>query len=319
MATINPALVAELAKLLGQPNPELMSGLGGDYVALPSIGLNGTRFKIERPDQDAYQFPNTSINVVMLGAWDGVRKQFYIKKYDPTATEVGAPDCSSDDGVTPLASSRAKQCDTCAACPHNAFGTAIAADGSAGKGKRCVDKKRLILFSPEPAKVSGGQVADHIFHMDVPPASFKPLKTYLQELSKHGIHDPVAVFTTIGFDAKSTFPVLTFSLANVLNVEGVQKLLALRDGDEVKEFKAPFKQPALAAPATTNVVALPVQQAAPATTKPAPAPVAPPIPVTPPAASAAPLPDLLSMGGGGMGIGDISDMSEEALAAQLGI
>lgn len=37
--------------------------------------------------------------------------------------EAQSPDCWSDDGVKPAADSRLKQCESCAACAQNAFGS----------------------------------------------------------------------------------------------------------------------------------------------------------------------------------------------------
>lgn len=65
-------------------------------------------------------------------------------KAPPRAGEKGKPpDCWSPDMLAPSPQSTDKQCDTCAECPHNQFGTA-----RDGRGKACSTKTWLFLVNP---------------------------------------------------------------------------------------------------------------------------------------------------------------------------
>lgn len=70
-------------------------------------------------------------------------RTYYEKAYNPKGEPV-PPDCKSIDCITPDADSPKKQAESCAACPHNVFGSA-----TVGKGKACKEYIRMFLVNPE--------------------------------------------------------------------------------------------------------------------------------------------------------------------------
>ena len=57
------------------------------------------------------------------------------------------PDCSSPDGKMPrLDVEGGPQCETCADCPHNKFGSAVDEKGVATRGKLCKNMRRIHVF-----------------------------------------------------------------------------------------------------------------------------------------------------------------------------
>lgn len=353
-ANMNDHSIAAIAALFNTASgfDTFMQGIGGS-TQLPSIRLSGTRFAVKMPDEEQFvlmddknpQIPVMQLPVVLLDAWPGSRKQYYIKKFDPNSTdEAAGPDCFSDDGVAPSSESTAKQAEACSACQWNVFGTAIGADGKPSAGKRCSDRKRLVVYTQQVKKSTGGAISDCIFHFDLPAGSFKNFGSYLKTVRGHGIPDPVAVITQVSFDQAHTYPVLAFSNGGVLQPEVIKRLLAERESDAVQPFKAAFASskpalprpaPAPALPTPAPVAVAPIVEPEP---EPAPAPapasvtpltartVAPPMAakpapkprVVPPAPRQAPADaDILDMldAGGDEGL----DSTDETLAASLGL
>lgn len=317
---IDSKLLAELADLISpDASADLLAGLGGSNE-FPSISLNGTRFMVNLPGEeprvilDAAGNVASSLQAVVFGAWPNPRKTFYLQKYDPKNPTKEAPDCFSEDGVSPDPAARNKQSENCAACQHNQFGTAVGADGNAGGGKRCTDKKRLIVCVRVP-----GADSTMVYHLDIPPASFKNFATYVREMQKNGVTDLVVCQTIISFDPAFTYPVLAFRFGQLYPRASVQKLLALRETDDVRALAAPTVK-ALPAPKPPVVeAAKPVEAPKPA---PEPAKAAPPalsvVPAAPaPTPPAAPGLDLFAdMAPPPQSVADLND---DELARSLGL
>ena len=170
------------------------------------------------PDDNLY------LKTVVLRAKAELQKRWYATKFDPSKEGV-APDCFSNDGVKPDASIPTPQCDTCAACPNNAFGSGSNENGAATAGKACTDNKMLAVFLP-------GQ---GVHELKITPASLKNWGMYVKALTSRGI--PVGnVFTLVGFVSEATFPVLTFQYGGPVPESGIEKLAALAVSPEVEEI-----------------------------------------------------------------------------------
>ena len=192
-------------------------------VQFPTIGLKGTRFVV-KSDGNETILPTVEIGVVLLGAKPNIIKSYYATAYDPNQTEFKAPDCSSDDGVKPKADSPLKQCESCAGCPQNQFGSGKDASGNPGKGKACSDRKLLAIYAN-----------NGIYGMSLPPASLKAFVHYVKETSKRGVDLSTAI-TVIGFDANFSYPVLTFGFGGFLGAEQCAKIDAFKVSPEVAEI-----------------------------------------------------------------------------------
>src|ERR1017187_9114303 len=117
-----------------------------------------------------------------------------------TEGSVDKPLCFSDDMVTPSPSAEESQCETCALCPHNAWGSGSNDKGEATKGKACSDTLRLAIASPANL--------DDPYMLRVPPASLKAFAEASKWLSSHNVPINRALIR-IGFDTDKT-GVLTF-------------------------------------------------------------------------------------------------------------
>ncbi len=83
-----------------------------------------------------------NINVVVVNASPKVGRIFYMKQWTPDA-EPSAPDCFSNDGMTPDAKAENPQSDRCDSCPQNIKGS------GQGNSKACRYSRRLALVLEE--------------------------------------------------------------------------------------------------------------------------------------------------------------------------
>ena len=170
---------------------------------------DGEEVTITFPDNDANRaagivgMPVPQLQAVVLKAKPGKEKVWYATKFMP-GQETQAPDCSSDDGIKPNADSRLKQCDNCASCPQNVFGSGTDASGNATGGKACADRKVLAMYA-----------AGSAYRFAVPPASLKSWDSYCNQLTTKGLPLP-AVITIVGFEQGDTAYKLTFAFGGML-------------------------------------------------------------------------------------------------------
>jgi hypothetical protein len=198
-------------KMAGKNSFALVDGNGAE-TTIPM----GQMFK--GPDDNFY------LKTVVLRAKKELQKVWYATKYSKDG-EGQAPDCFSNDGVKPDATIAAPQCDTCANCPHNAFGSGVNDSGQATAGKACTDNKILAVFLPNKGPHS----------LKITPAALKNWGLYVKALTSRGILVG-NVFTLIGFDQAATFPVLTFQYGGPIPETAVGKLAELSRSAEVEEI-----------------------------------------------------------------------------------
>lgn len=187
-------------------------------VKYPVISIKNGRFWLKRDDDKNMILrpkanatdpdePATYIDLVVLNLQKS--KTFYAEGY--TDGSEAKPDCSSNDGVKPDSGAENKQCDTCALCPHNAWGSGTNDKGEATKGKACSDVLRLA--------VAAATNIDDPMLLRVPPASLKNLSEMSRLLSKKNI--PLnAVLVRTSFDSAATGVVLTFKPVGFLDAAG---------------------------------------------------------------------------------------------------
>jgi hypothetical protein len=235
---------------------DLGAGVSGGYSHIGykgkvwSIRHKGEETNLMRDDGDG---PRGSIEIVILKAAQAISKVWYEKGYTEGSKE--APDCFSANGLTPDPSSVKKQCNVCATCPRNAFGSAIKQDGTPGKGKACSDSKRLAVV---PMNDIDNEMLGGPMLLRVPASSLNDSATYGAGVQKLGF-PYYAVATRIGFDVNDAYPKFVFSPIRPLTDAEADKVLALRNDARVDRILS--ETPYEAAPAQIEKPAMSFEQA----------------------------------------------------------
>ena len=183
-----------------------------------TIVSNGNRQIITKPEDD--DEPATSLEVIIVAANPNQSKVYYASAYEEGV--AGSPDCYSNNGVGPEPDATNPQCTTCAACPHNTWGS-----GKEGRGKACSDSHRL-------AVAPAGQVNEPLL-LRVPPASLRPLSDYATMLSKRGVAFD-AVVTRIGFEAGESSPKLKFKPVSFLDADTYAQVQEVAEDSVTKDI-----------------------------------------------------------------------------------
>lgn len=129
---------------------------------------------VTKLDEDGVAY----VDVHFVDANASISKIYYKEKFSNKEEEQVAPTCFSDDGVAPSNQSQEKQCDSCAQCPHNVWGTAITDMGN--KGKACRDMWKTAIVVPSFS-------ASSLFQLRIPPASLKAFNAYVSQLGEFQI------------------------------------------------------------------------------------------------------------------------------------
>ena len=228
-----------------------------------TVVRDGERKVVANPkDPDS---PATAVQIVLLNANPHLSKVYYKDGYEDGSTEK--PTCFSNDGIRPSDESVQKQCKTCAACPHNVWGS-----GGGGKGKACSDSRRVA--------VARADALDDPMLLRIPPASLKTLREHAETVARHGI--PLnAVITKVSFDPAEATPRLLFTPESMLEEDYFYKAEEVAKSDQVQQIiglaSGPSEAPVPAAPVAAQIEDEPVAEAA-AQAKPAPEPEPEPAP-----------------------------------------
>lgn len=251
IATQNTAqLPAHLAHL-AQHNVA-MSAMGGitTGTAINQIGIKAGRWRLQNTQGDEQVVPHIHLDVIIADANPNLSKVFYLGAYNPADTEAKAPDCYSDNGVAPSTRAAKPQCSSCAACPHNVWGSKVTPSG--GQTKACSDSKKLaVILADNPT--------GPVYLLKVPAASLKNLYTIVEQLANRGIPLP-AMIMRLTFDPAADYPKIVFSPLSWSNEAQAQALNKILGADEIKVVIGTNDLPrteALAAVTTSVVVPQP--------------------------------------------------------------
>jgi hypothetical protein len=278
----------------------LAAAQAGVQASFAIIGYKGRNWRIKFRGEDEMVLddrntPSPTLDVVIVGVSPAISKQWYEKAF--VEGSDAAPDCFSVDGMTPDLASPKRQCQTCAVCPHNQWGSRVTEAGK--KGKSCQDSRRL-------AVVPLGDIENESYEgpmlLRVPPMSLGNLANFATMLQRKGAQlEFVAI--QLGFDYDVAYPRITFKamrwLSNeeavqVVGPDGkggaagnpkIQRMLA-EAVEEVTHDPAQGEDDALSGPAPVLAQA-PVSVQAPVTHVPP-----PPAPVQMPVAQPAPVQQL---------------------------
>jgi hypothetical protein len=152
-----------------------------------------------------------SMNVVIVNGNPHVSRQFYANAY--VAGETSAPDCWSNDGITPDASLESPQNSTCDGCSQNIKGS------GQGESKACRYQQRL-------AVVLESDIGGDVFQLSLAPTSVfgrgdldkMPFQQYAKYVGSQGKNINTLV-TEMRFDSDSATPKLVFKPVRFLSRE----------------------------------------------------------------------------------------------------
>jgi hypothetical protein len=220
------ALPANLAAKFGDDADSLISGGGG----FPSLSIRGSKWRIkvdgdEVPLTNLEGDPVPTVDLVIIRAVEGLSKNYYASQY--VEGDDSAPTCYSVDGDKPDAGSEKRQCDTCAACPHNVWGSKITPQGN--KTKACSDSKIIAVTFPSDLE---NEALGGAMMLRIPAASLKDLTRFGKGMKQQG-YVPQQIAMRVGFDMDASFPKLTFRAIKPLAQEEVNVIGELYDSDQV--------------------------------------------------------------------------------------
>jgi hypothetical protein len=208
-------------------NAGAAAGTGGG-VSINKLGIKGSKWRLVEGGDEVKVFEKNALALVIVRANDHVTKTFYANPWKP-GQEPEAPDCSSDDGITPRADSKNKQCDNCAGCPNNEWGSYINPQ-TGKKGKKCGDSKRIAV-APRNRLEDG-----KLYQLQIPAASLKGFGSLINQLNS--VNPPVpynAVVVEFSFDTDQTFPLIKFRPLDYLTEEEYAHAQARYDSQEARD------------------------------------------------------------------------------------
>jgi hypothetical protein len=127
------------------------------------------------------------------------RNEYYEGAFDPN--NITSPVCfaihPNQKEMVPSSNSPDKQCEDCASCPANQF-------GSAGKGKACKNTVVMAVLPPE------ADADTPLWLLKVSPTALKGFSGYISALNRMEVA-PIQMVVEVGFNPAETFASLTFS------------------------------------------------------------------------------------------------------------
>lgn len=239
------------------------------------ISIRQNRFRLVDPSGTEVVVNDLHLDVVIISANPSVSKRFYPNAYDPKATESVAPSCFSDNGIGPSSRAEDPQSATCAACPHNAWGSKVTPSGT--QIKACSDSKLFAVMLDGNLNSSGDGLRDGlVYQLSVPAASMGGFAKFAGDMKNRGAPLP-ALIARLTFDAQATYPKLNIAAVGFIDEEMAGHVREAMAADETRRIVGLDDKPAHGPQATLASAApqrpAPVAQAplAPAQTPAAPA------------------------------------------------
>ncbi len=183
--------------------------MGGNGASGKRISIRGGVFRMIVDGKEVAQNEDRSMNIVIVASNANVSRSFYAGDYEEGKNI--APDCWSNDGISPDAKVEEPQASKCASCPQN-----IAGSAKQGGGRAC-------RFSQRVAVMLENDLQGDVYQLTLPAQSIfgavengkMPMQAYAKFLGSHGL--PVtAVVTEMRFDTASATPKLTFKAVRPL-------------------------------------------------------------------------------------------------------
>lgn len=272
--TINQTAMPTVFRNMPQQNDALRGGMPESFATL---SIKSSRFTLRHRGVDnVLRTPDgnfvSALDVVLIRSAEYLSKIYYPSVYQEG--DDAQPTCFSIDSTVPDPASAVKQSPTCAACPHNVWGSKTTPQGNATKA--CADSRRLAIVPVHDIMNEGfgGPVL-----LRVPPASLKNLAQYGAELDRAGVHY-FAVATRLSFDPNAAYPLLTFSPARMLTDMEAGQVVQVMQNPVIERMLSAAQQPTAASPQSQpHAPVVPPQARAPAPPAPMPPPVMAPQPM----------------------------------------
>jgi len=188
--------------------------------------------------------------VVVIIAGAVIEKSFYDNNYDPDNPEP--PVCyafdTDPDNLAPIPDDVADlQCDTCAECPWNKFGSA-----DRGNGKACKDVRRLALLPAGTIQRNGDidlvedakELAKAEFGFaKLPPTSLTPYATFVRQVANTMKMPPHGVYAIMKCnpDTKNQF-VISWEVIDVVDPKLLPTIMQRHD-DAMEALVQPYTYP----------------------------------------------------------------------------
>lgn len=187
---------------------DLTKSLAGN-TSLKRISIRGGIFRLMVNGEEIAKNESRAMNVVIVNGGKHISRSYHASKYVPG--ESAAPDCWSNDGITPDASIESPQYSNCEGCPQNIKGS------GQGDSKACRYQQRL-------AVVLADDIGGDIYQLVLPSRSIfgrgdldkMPFQQYAKYVGSQGKNINTLV-TEIRLDSDSDTPKLTFKPVKFLD------------------------------------------------------------------------------------------------------
>lgn len=175
------------------------------------ISIRGRVFRLVVNGKEVSKNENNAMNVVIVAGGKDITRYYHAKSYNHGDTS--APDCFSNDGVTPDASASSPQSDKCESCPMNVKGSGV------GESRACRFQQRLAVVLAE-------YIDGDVYELALPSKSLfgrgdtdkMPFQQYMKYLGSQGRNVNTLV-TEMRFDTDSDTPKLVFRPVRYLSRE----------------------------------------------------------------------------------------------------
>jgi len=201
---------------------------------------------------DGAQVPGNQLIAIVVedlpakGYYDGA----YVEGQGSSPCCFAFQDDDLDAPMRPHSESLKPQHDICATCPKNAYGSAIKADGTPGKGKACKDGRRLIVMGAGVVEKGQLKLFDEdtlrkqpLYQLTTPATSCPIWDSYVKQIATMYGRPPYAVLTRISArpHVSNQFEIIHEYLGNIPN-ELVAAVLSRRD-EAVALARQPYSPP----------------------------------------------------------------------------
>lgn len=207
-----------------------MALTGGASAAGKRISIKGGVFRLMDNGKEITAIEDRHLDIIIVKAAPKVGRQYYGAAYDKDAA-ASAPDCSSNDGERPEASSKNKQSETCLTCPQNQAGSGT------GNSRACRYQQRL-------AVVLENDMGGSVMQMVLPATSIfgkaegdkHPLQSFARYLAAQNPPiNPEQIVTRMKFDTKSESPKLHFAPTRWLTDDEYETIKEQAESEDAKK------------------------------------------------------------------------------------
>jgi hypothetical protein len=214
------------------------------------LSIKGGVFRMVVDGEEVARHEDRAMNIVIIKSAANVSRAYYSSTF--VEGESIAPDCTSDDDITPDASATKRQAATCASCPQNIKGSGQ-------------NDSRACRYNQKLAVALDNDIGGVVYKLTLPGQSIfgsgegtkMPLQQYAKLLGGHNI--PVtAVVTEMRFDTNSATPKLTFRAQRPLTVQEMEVVKKQSVSADALSAVAPANRPVAA---TKTAIAAPAQPA----------------------------------------------------------